>query len=52
VKYIVVGQLEHAAYNRADLPMPDGLVKFEQFNGKYWQEVYRDGKTAIYEVIQ
>jgi uncharacterized membrane protein len=52
VKYIVVGQLEHAAYNRPDLPMPDGLSKFEQFEGSYWQEVYHDGKTSIYEVIE
>ena len=51
VKYIVVGQLERAEYNQPNLPMPDGLAKFEEFEGKYWQEVYRDGKTAIYEVI-
>jgi len=51
VKYIVVGQLERAEYNQPNLPMPDGLAKFEKFEGRYWQEVYRDGKTAIYEVI-
>ncbi len=45
VRYIIVGQLEHAAYP------PEGIAKFEQFEGEYWQEVYRDGKTAIYEVI-
>jgi uncharacterized membrane protein len=51
VKYIIVGQLERAEYNQPGLPMPDGLAKFEEFEGKYWQEVYRDGNTAIYEVI-
>jgi YYY domain-containing protein len=45
VKYIVVGQLERVYY-------PDGLDKFEQWNGKYWKEVYRDGGTVIYEVLQ
>jgi YYY domain-containing protein len=45
VKYIVVGQLERVYY-------PTGLDKFDQWNGKYWKEVYRDGATAIYEVLQ
>ena len=45
VQYIVVGQLERAAYT------PEGIAKFERLNGRYWQEVYRDGKTVIYEVI-
>ncbi|NJC98474.1 MAG: hypothetical protein FIB03_19435 [Anaerolineae bacterium] len=45
VKYIVVGQLERAAYDA------EGIAKFEKFNGKYWREVYRDGSTVIYEVI-
>ncbi|HET6596076.1 MAG TPA: DUF2298 domain-containing protein [Anaerolineales bacterium] len=45
VRYIVVGQLEHAAYS------PEGIAKFERLNGRYWKEVYRDGNTAIYEVI-
>jgi YYY domain-containing protein len=44
VRYIIVGQIEHAAYS------PEGIAKFERLNGRYWQEVYRDGKTAIYEV--
>jgi hypothetical protein len=26
------------------------LLKFGQFDGIYWQEVYRDGGTVIYEV--
>jgi uncharacterized membrane protein len=51
VKYIVVGQLERAAYQRIDLPMPDGLAKFEQYEGQYWREVYSDGSTTIYEVL-
>jgi len=45
VKYIIVGQLERAKYT------PDGIAKFEQFDGTYWRTVYQDGKTAIYEVI-
>ncbi len=46
VKFIVVGQLERAYYST------DGLDKFDQWNGKYWQEIYRDGQTVIYEVLQ
>ncbi len=46
VKYIIVGQLERAEY-----PGP-GLEKFEQYNGKLWNAVYRDGDTAIYQVLQ
>jgi YYY domain-containing protein len=45
VKYIIVGQLERAAYT------PEGVAKFEQFDGDYWSEVYRDGNTVIYEVM-
>jgi YYY domain-containing protein len=45
VRYIVVGQLEQAAY-----PGP-GLDKFPAFNGILWNEVYRDANTVIYEVI-
>jgi uncharacterized membrane protein len=45
VRYIVVGQLERAAY------APEGIAKFERLNGRTWQEVYRDGSTVIYEVI-
>jgi uncharacterized membrane protein len=51
VKYIVVGQLERAEYQRTDLPMPDGIAKFEQYEGQYWRSIYSDGNTAIYEVI-
>ena len=45
VKYIVVGQLERAAYTS------EGIAKFEQFDGVYWRSVYRDGNTVIYEVL-
>jgi YYY domain-containing protein len=45
VKYIVVGQLERAQYT------PEGIAKFEQYDGIYWKSVYRDGRTVIYEVM-
>lgn len=45
VRYIIVGQLERAAY------APEGIAKFEQFDGTLWRSVYRDGQTAIYEVL-
>ena len=45
VRYIIVGQLERAAYT------PEGVLKFEQFDGTYWRAVYRDGNTVIYEVM-
>jgi uncharacterized membrane protein len=51
VKYIIVGQLERAAYQRTDLLMPDGIAKFEQYEGQYWRSVYSDGSTVIYEVL-
>jgi YYY domain-containing protein len=44
VRYIVVGKLERAEY------IGEGLIKFDQYNGKLWKEVYRDGQTVIYEV--
>ena len=50
VKYIVVGQLERNIYPPAE-PTMDGLAKFEQYNGKYWNAVYRDANTTIYEVL-
>jgi YYY domain-containing protein len=46
VKYIIVGQQERGHY-----PGP-GLAKFEQAEGILWQEVYSDGDTAIYKVIE
>lgn len=45
VKYIIVGQLERAMYT------PEGIAKFDQLEGQYWREVYRDGATVIYEVL-
>ena len=45
VKYIIVGQLERAAYT------PEGIAKFDQLEGQYWREVYREGATVIYEVM-
>jgi len=45
VKYIIVGQLERAAYT------PEGIAKFARFDGTYWRAVYRDGMTVIYEVM-
>lgn len=46
VKYIVVGQLERAAYPA------EGIAKFDAGNGRYWKEVYKDSETVIYEVIE
>jgi YYY domain-containing protein len=46
VRYIIVGQLERAAYT------PEGISKFERLNGRYWQEVFHDGSTSVYEVIK
>ena len=45
VQYIVVGQLEQATY-----PGP-GLDKFEALNGVFWQEVYRDQQTVLYQIM-
>jgi len=45
VSYIIVGQFERAKY-----PGP-GLDKFPAYEGVLWNEVFRDGETAIYEVI-
>ncbi len=44
VKYIVVGVMEHAIYT------PEGLAKFEAWDGELWDEVFRTGQTAIYQV--
>jgi len=44
VRYIIVGELERAAY------MPEGLAKFKAYDGKYWHIVYQEGNTVIYEV--
>jgi uncharacterized membrane protein len=58
VRYIIVGQLECAKYlpggpfGFVPAGSPDGLAKFELYDGKYWHSVYRDGSTVIYEVNQ
>jgi len=50
VRYIVVGQLEHNLYD-AFSEVPNGLTKFEEYNGKYWKTVYHNQDTTIYEVL-
>jgi uncharacterized membrane protein len=45
VGYIIVGQMEKAYYPG------DGLLKFEQYDGVYWKEVFREKETVIYKVI-
>jgi YYY domain-containing protein len=44
VGYIIVGQMENAYYPG------DGLLKFEQYDGVYWKEVFREKETVIYKV--
>jgi uncharacterized membrane protein len=51
VRYIVVGQLELVKYAQVDQRIPSGLLKFDEFNGVLWKEIYRYGDTIIYEVI-
>jgi uncharacterized membrane protein len=46
VRYIVVGQMEQAVYSA------EGLAKFAAAEGRLWQEVFRVGDTAIYEVLE
>lgn len=49
VNYIVVGQLERNVY--PVLPdMPDGLLKFAEYKGEFWDVVYQDSNTTIYQV--
>jgi len=45
VAWIVVGQLERAYYP------PEGLAKFEAWDGDLWREAFRSGETVIYEVV-
>lgn len=45
VRYIVVGQMEHAVYTAA------GLAKFEAQDGRLWREVFCIGDTVVYEVL-
>ncbi len=44
VEYIIVGQQESAFYSA------EALMKFPMYNGKLWDEVYRDRNTVIYKV--
>ena len=46
VHYIILGQQERGHYPG------EGLEKFDTAEGLLWQEVYRDGETVIYEVIE
>jgi len=46
VRWVVVGQLERAYYPG------DGLSKFNAWEGDLWREAFRDGETAIYEVMR
>jgi hypothetical protein len=39
-----VGLLERQTYDGM------GLQKFETYKNQYWNEVYRDGDTVIYQV--
>ncbi len=56
VRYIIIGQEELGKYTPVEsldptMPTPpNGLLKFELYDGIFWQEVYRDGGTVIYEV--
>jgi YYY domain-containing protein len=45
VQYIVVGQLEKALYQEA------GIQKFDEFNNRYWKQVFSYKDTKIYQVI-
>jgi YYY domain-containing protein len=44
VRYVIIGQLERVRYTE------ESLDKFDVYNGVFWNEVYRDGQTVIYEV--
>jgi YYY domain-containing protein len=44
IRYIIVGQVESVYYPGA------GLLKFEFYDGAFWNEVFRDGQTVVYEV--
>lgn len=46
VRYIIIGQLERIFYPGV------GLNKFEQYNNQLWKEIYRQGNTVIYEVLE
>lgn len=46
VRYIIVGLQERGLYPGV------GLNKFEAANGALWKDVYRNGQTVIYEVVE
>ncbi len=46
VEYIILGQQEQAYYPG------NGLLKFENYDGILWKEVYRELDTVIYQVIR
>ena len=46
VDYIILGQQEQAYYPG------NGLLKFENYNGILWKEVYRELDTVLYQVIR
>ena len=46
VKYVVLGQLERIIYSQ------EGLTKFTDFEGVYWQTVFAYKDTIILEVME
>ncbi len=46
IQYIVVGKLERAFYETY------GIDKFSLWDGELWENVYQNGQTALYKVIQ
>ena len=46
VRYIIVGELEQ------EQDTPEGLQKFSQFDGIFWNQVYQQNDVSIYEVAQ
>lgn len=44
IRYIVVGQMEQGMYD------PQGIAKFAKLEGFFWDEVFREGNTVIYQV--
>jgi len=46
VEYVILGQLERIFFPGA------GLEKFERYDGELWEEVFRNGTTIIYEVLE
>ena len=46
VDWIVVGGLERAYYP------PEGLAKFQAWEGDLWREAFRTGETVVYQVLR